>query len=115
MSEPTAMKTENFSSFAEFYPYYLAEHANVTCRVLHYTGTLSALTILIWALVSGHYLWMLAAPVSGYALAWVGHFFFEHNKPATFRYPLWSFMGDWVMLKDFLTGRLAAKMPKQGN
>ena len=52
------------------------------------------------------------ALVAGYAFAWIGHFFFEHNKPATFRYPLWSFMGDWVMLKDFLLGRIDKKLPR---
>jgi len=57
-------------------------------------------------------LWILAAPLSGYSMAWIGHFFFEHNKPATFKYPLWSFIGDWVMLKDFLTGKIKQKMPQ---
>ncbi len=94
-----------FRTFAEFYPYYLREHSNPVCRALHYTGTSLALLISIYALWSGQYLLLLAGLVAGYAFAWVGHYAFERNRPATFQYPLYSFMGDWVMLKDFLRGR----------
>ena len=97
---------ERYQSFQEFYPYYLSEHSNRVCRGLHYIGTLLALTMWIYAFTTAQYWFILAGVVVGYAFAWVGHFFFEHNRPATFQYPLWSFMGDWVMLKDFLTGRL---------
>jgi len=98
--------SERYKSFRDFYPYYLAEHSNAVCRSLHYVGSLCALMFTIYALTSGRYWFLLAGVLSGYTLAWVGHFFFEHNRPATFKYPLWSFLGDWVMLKDFLTGRL---------
>ncbi|MCF7204043.1 Mpo1-like protein [Pseudomonas oligotrophica] len=98
--------TERFTSFAEFYPFYLAEHRNRTCRRLHFAGSLLVLAILAYALASGQWLWLLAMPVAGYGFAWVGHFVFEKNRPATFQYPLYSFMGDWVMLRDMLTGRL---------
>ena len=97
--------SERFQSFKAFYPYYLSEHSNPICRGLHYIGSSIALVILGYALVSGNYLWILVGLVQGYAFAWTGHFFFEHNRPATFQYPLWSFMGDWVMLKDFLRGK----------
>ena len=107
-----SLKTEGFSSFSEFYPYYLSEHRNSTCRYLHYVGSAMALGILLYALTSCNYTVITAAFVSGYAFAWVGHFFYEHNKPATFRYPLWSFLADWVMLKDFLLGRINDKMPR---
>lgn len=103
-----------FRSFAEFYPFYLGEHSNAVCRGLHYTGTTLGLAIMIYAIVSGRYLLILAGVFTGYLFAWVGHFFFEHNRPATFKYPLWSFMGDWVMLKDFLTGRLRRVHPTIG-
>jgi hypothetical protein len=96
-----------FSSFREFYPYYLAEHANRTCRRLHFVG--SALVVLVLALVLLRTLspwWLLAVPVIGYGFAWVGHFFFEHNRPATFRYPWYSLAGDWVMFRDMLLGRI---------
>jgi hypothetical protein len=95
-----------FHSFAEFYPYYLSEHANDTSRRLHYIGSLLVLSILATVLLTQSWWWLLALPVAGYGFAWVGHFFFEKNRPATFKYPLYSFMGDWVMLKDALTGRI---------
>lgn len=95
-----------FHSFAEFYPYYLGEHINDTSRRLHYIGSLLVLAILALVLLTQSWWWLLALPVAGYGFAWVGHFFFEKNKPATFKYPLYSFMGDWVMLKDALTGRI---------
>ncbi|MBG6288768.1 MULTISPECIES: Mpo1-like protein [Pseudomonas] len=103
MSTQTA---DRFRSFAEFYPYYLQEHSNAVCRRLHYVGSLLVLSILAYAIVSGHWLWLLAMPLAGYGFAWVGHFVFEKNRPATFKYPLWSLMGDWVMLKDAFTGRI---------
>ncbi|TBU95347.1 Mpo1-like protein [Phytopseudomonas dryadis] len=97
---------KRFNSFAEFYPYYLQEHSNPTCRRLHYVGSLLVLAVLGHVLLSQQWLWLLMLPVIGYGFAWVGHFFFEHNRPATFQYPLYSLMGDWVMLKDVLTGRI---------
>lgn len=102
----SSQPSERFKSFAEFYPYYLEEHRNPTCRRLHYVGSLLVLVVLGYALFSGQWLWLLALPVIGYGFAWVGHFVFERNRPATFAYPLYSLMGDWVMLKDMLTGRL---------
>jgi hypothetical protein len=95
-----------FSSFREFYPFYLGEHANPTCRRLHFVGSWVVLAFLATAVFTMNPWWLLAALVSGYAFAWVGHFFFEHNRPATFRHPFYSFLGDWVMFKDILTGRV---------
>ena len=93
-----------FNSFKAFYPYYLKEHRNVTCRRLHFIGSLLVLMVIISALLSQKYalLWLL--PVIGYGFAWVGHFFFEKNRPATFKHPFYSLWGDWVMFKDILTG-----------
>ena len=102
----SAETTARFNSFAEFYPYYLQEHSNDVCRRLHYVGSLLVLSILGYTLFSQQWLWLLAIPLAGYGFAWVGHFMFEKNKPATFKYPLYSFMGDWVMLKDAFTGRI---------
>ena len=107
-----AQTNERFTSFSEFYPYYLSEHRNPTCRSLHYMGSSIGLGVLLFALTSGNFQYIPLALVSGYAFAWIGHFFFEHNRPATFRYPLWSFIGDWVMLKDFLLGRINKKLPR---
>ena len=101
-----AESAHRFQSFAEFYPYYLQEHSNDTCRRLHYVGSLLVLYILGYALLTQQWLWLLALPLAGYGFAWLGHFAFEKNKPATFKYPLYSFLGDWVMLRDALTGRI---------
>lgn len=98
--------SKRFNSFAEFYPYYLTEHSNSTCRRLHYVGSLLVLALLAYSLISGQWLWLLALPIAGYGFAWLGHFVFEKNRPATFEYPLYSFLGDWVMLKDAFTGRI---------
>lgn len=95
-----------FSSFREFYPFYLGEHANPTCRRLHFVGSWVVLGFLATAILTLNPWWLLAALVSGYAFAWVGHFFFEHNRPATFKHPFYSFVGDWVMFKDILTRRI---------
>jgi len=97
--------SERFQSFKEFYPYYLSEHSNAICRALHYIGSSIGLLIMGYAVATGNYILILVGLIQGYAFAWTGHFFFEHNTPATFQYPLWSFMGDWVMLKDFLSGK----------
>ena len=98
--------SQRFSSFAEFYPYYLQEHSNATCRRLHYVGSLLVLAIIAYAVMTQQWFWLLAIPLVGYGFAWVGHFVFEKNRPATFDYPFYSLMGDWVMLKDALTGRI---------
>lgn len=96
-----------YASFREFYPYYLSEHRDPTCRRLHFVGSL-LIVVLIVAVIAGVLSpwWLLAIPLIGYGFAWVGHFFFEHNRPATFTYPLYSLIGDWVMFKDILTGKL---------
>jgi hypothetical protein len=96
-----------YRTFKEFYPFYLQEHSNSTCRRLHFAGSTIVLLLVALVMVTGELalLWLL--PVVGYGFAWVGHFFFEHNRPATFKYPLFSLLGDWVMFRDMLTGRVA--------
>ena len=95
-----------FNRFADFYAFYLAEHANRTSRRLHVIGTLGVLVLAIVAGLRHDPRWLLAALFCGYGFAWAGHFFFEKNRPATFRHPLYSFLADWVMFKDILTGRI---------
>jgi hypothetical protein len=90
-------ETRQYRSFAEFYPYYLSEHANRTCRRLHFIGSTLVLACAAIACIAGNAWWLLGMPVCGYGFAWIGHFMFEKNRPATFRYPLYSLMGDWVM------------------
>ena len=97
--------SKKFSTFKEFYPYYLSEHSNKTCRTLHFIGSSLVLILLAACLITKQYLWLLALPIIGYGFAWIGHFFFEKNKPATFKYPLYSFIGDWVMWWQILTQR----------
>ena len=94
-------------SFRDFYPHYLAEHANRVSRRLHFIGTSLSLVFVLLAILTGSAWWILAAFAQAYALAWIGHFFFEHNRPATFRHPLWSFAGDWRMWWDVLRGRVS--------
>ena len=95
-----------FSSFREFYPFYLQEHSNRTSRRLHFIGSCGVLVLVVLAVRELNPWWLLGALVCGYGFAWVGHFFFEKNRPATFRHPVYSFMGDWVMFKDILSGKI---------
>jgi len=95
-----------FSSFAEFYPFYLREHANRTNRRLHFAGTSLLVGTLLYALVSGRWALLELLPILGYGFAWAGHFFFEKNRPATFKHPLYSLMGDFVMYRDIWIGRI---------
>lgn len=100
------MKTSDFRSFGEFWPYYLSEHADPLNRRLHFVGTTGTNVLVLAAIVTGHWGLLWFAPVSGYAFAWYGHFRVEHNRPATFRHPLWSLMGDYRMYGRMLRGQL---------
>jgi hypothetical protein len=100
------MSERQFKSFAEFWPYYLNEHGRPMTRWLHCGGSLLAIAVVVAFIVNGRWWLFPLAVVPGYAFAWIGHFFVEKNRPATFTYPLWSFMGDWKMLALMLTGRL---------
>lgn len=86
-----------YLTFKAFYPFYLSQHQNSTCRRLHYIGSLSVLVILIETLITQHWIQLLLLPLVGYGFAWIGHFKFEKNRPATFQYPLYSLLGDWIM------------------
>ena len=103
MSRVQINSTEGFWGF---YTFYLGEHANRTCRRLHFVGTSLVLAILTVAVVTGQWWWLWGMPVAGYGFAWVGHFVFEKNRPATFQRPLFSLAGDWVMFWQMLTGRI---------
>jgi hypothetical protein len=95
-----ATDPRSFQSFAAFYPFYLSEHSNLTCRRLHFVGSSLGLVCLAMVFATGKPQYLLLGLLCGYAFAWVGHFGFEKNKPASFKRPLYSFMGDWVMYKD---------------
>ncbi len=105
MSE-TPATPQRYTRFAEFYPFYLSEHSNRTCRRLHFVGSSLALLIAAAGLWRGQPIYLLYALLCGYAFAWIGHFGFEKNKPASFKQPLYSFMGDWRMWFEILTGRI---------
>jgi hypothetical protein len=98
--------SRRFTSFHEFYPFYLSEHANRVSRQLHFVGSCGVLVLVLVAIVQRNPWWLLGALSCGYGFAWIGHFFFEKNRPATFRHPIYSFMGDWVMFRDILAGRI---------
>jgi hypothetical protein len=96
-----------FASFREFYPYYLSEHSDPRCRRLHFVGSSLVLGCLVALASTGNPWWIAGALLCGYGFAWIGHFGFEKNRPATFKYPFYSLAGDWVMYKDMLTGKIA--------
>ena len=97
---------DRYKTFREFYPFYLAEHRHPTCRRLHFVGTTIGVVCLLTAFVTGRAWYVIGGLVAGYLFAWIGHFFFEKNRPATFTHPWYSLLGDWVMFRDLLTGRL---------
>jgi hypothetical protein len=96
----------HFESFRQFYPFYLSEHRNRTSRRLHVAGTLLAVLAAVLAVAGRRWTLLVAVPLAGYGLAWIGHFFFEHNAPATFRHPFFSLRGDLRMAREVLLGRI---------
>ncbi|OZG75496.1 hypothetical protein BTA51_01455 [Hahella sp. CCB-MM4] len=100
------MPHESFRNFAEFYPFYLSQHQDKTCRRLHFVGTCLVIALFIYAVVTLQPAWLLLMPLAGYGFAWIGHFFFEKNQPATFQHPLWSLIGDFRMFKDIMIGKV---------
>lgn len=97
-----------FKSFSDFYPYYLREHSNITCRKLHFIGTAGVVALLLLFFFTGNLMVLAALPFVGYGFAWVGHFGFEKNRPATFKHPFYSLLGDFKMFWDILTGKVTA-------
>lgn len=97
-----------FKSFSDFYPYYLQEHSNTTCRKLHFIGTCGVISLLLLFFFTGNLLILIMLPLIGYSLAWIGHLAFEKNKPATLRHPIYSLLGDFKMFWEILTGRIKA-------
>lgn len=98
--------SRKYNSFSEFYPFYLSQHQNEMCKRLHFFGSFIIVLLLAYIAIFSNYLLLWFIPVIGYGFAWAGHVFFEKNKPATFTYPIYSLMGDWVMFKDILVGKV---------
>lgn len=116
-----AQSNQPFRTFSAFYPYYLSEHAHSVCRILHFIGSWLVLAVIGIAIFTQAWMLLWLVPVIGYGFAWAGHFFYEKNRPATFRYPFYSLAGDWVMFKDILLGRVSLrsssedKLPRHNN
>lgn len=107
-----AGSVETIASFAEFWPYYVRAHRKPLTRALHYVGTSGALGCVAAAALTGSWPWLLAVPVVGYGPAWVGHFFVEHNRPATFGYARYSLMADFKMLLLALRGKMREEVAR---
>ena len=98
--------SKKYQNFTEFYPFYLSQHANTACRRLHFFGSLIIVLLVFYIVFTSKWMLLFLIPVIGYGFAWIGHFFFEKNRPATFTYPVYSLIGDWVMFKDMLVGKI---------
>jgi hypothetical protein len=106
------MSEQEIKSFEEFWPFYVAEHSLPTTRALHFAGTATALACAATFVASRKWKWLPLALVPGYAAAWVGHFLVEKNRPATFKYPLWSFMADQKMFGLMLAGKMEEEIER---
>ena len=105
-------RADRFKSFSEFWPFYVSEHSQAATRWLHLIGTSAGIALLIYLIAIGKWWLFFLGFVPGYGCAWLAHFVIEKNKPATFKYPLWSFMGDYKMIALMLSGRMSAEVKK---
>lgn len=101
-------------SYDQFFAYYLREHRRPATRYVHYLGTVLGTLTIPLAIITGHVWLILVGVLVGYGHAWVSHFFIERNKPAAFKYPVWSYLSDYRMLWLFLTGRLRPALERAG-
>ena len=106
------MAESEMKTFAEFWPFYVREHSRPATRALHAVGTLAGTALLVGLAATGRWRWLPLALVPGYAAAWVGHFFVEHNRPATFKHPFWSLLGDYKMVALMLAGRMGEEVER---
>jgi hypothetical protein len=106
------MSHSRIQSFQEFWPYYLGEHRKAVCRAWHYFGTTASLLTLLTVAVTQQWHWIWLIFIAGYGPAWVGHFVFEKNKPATFQYPLWSLIADYKMFFLAIRGGLSDELKR---
>ena len=107
-----AVPETRYATFREFWPFYVREHANQITRALHFIGSTFVLALAAAAVVTGRLYLLLVMPIVGYGFAWIGHFGFEKNRPATFKYPVYSFIADWVMYGKILSGTMRAEVER---
>lgn len=108
----TPNETARITDYAEFWDFYVAEHREPLTRYLHFVGTTLSLVLLVWIVRSENWLYLPLPLIVGYAFAWFSHFFVEHNKPATFKYPFWSFISDYKMIFYMLIGKMNAEVER---
>jgi hypothetical protein len=96
---------EKLKNYSDFYVFYLTEHRNKISRILHFIGTFLFFVVLIYLLLTKNFILLWILPVIGYGFAWLGHFFFEKNQPATFKYPFWSLISDFRLFFALLIGK----------
>ena len=96
---------KRYTNFKDFYPYYLSEHSHKTTKLLHFIGTSISLYFLFNFFRTFDFVYIILSLLSGYGLAWISHFFIEKNKPATFKYPFYSFVGDHLMFIEIIMGK----------
>ncbi len=110
----THMDIDNkpIENYREFWDFYVREHSQPLTRYLHFIGTSLGIILLVWFIVWGTWYYFPLCLVVGYAFAWFSHFFIEKNKPATFKYPLWSFISDYKMVWFMLAGKMDAELER---
>ena len=106
------MSEKKIKTYSEFWDFYVLEHSEPLTRQLHFAGTSLGILLLVWILRSGNYIYLPLCLVIGYAFAWISHFYVEHNKPASFKYPFWSFISDYKMMWLMLTGKMDAEIER---
>ncbi len=104
------MEEKKYKSLKAFYPFYLSQHKNTSSRILHFIGTGLVLLCFFTGFLFHDLRFFLATPILGYGFAWIGHYFFEKNKPATFKYPGYSLASDFILFYDLLMGKQTFKM-----
>ena len=106
------MSEKKIETYTECWDFYVLEHIEPMTRLLHFVGTSLGLVMFVWFVRSGQYYLLPLCLVVGYAFAWFSHFFVEHNKPASFKYPVWSFISDYKMMFYMLTGKMNAEVER---
>ena len=106
------MNETRYKSFSEFWPFYLAEHSRPATRLLHLVGTTAGIALMVYLIATGRWWLFFLGFVPGYGCAWLAHFLVEKNKPATFKYPLWSLKADFVMWSKIARGTMDAEVER---